>query len=205
MGDWPARDGSAGVSPEGWLPDRVSVGALTRAFPPDLVDRVVATTRPPRAAASIAAGPAGGVLRAGVVAVSGPELRLRAGHGQVGGRAVSPPPRPASCWSIDPDGWVDAGAGRRWRPPNMSGLARAAGWGPIRCTCCSTRSPGPVGAPDAAGVFCGCGWCPWTAPPLTCPTRRRTTSTSGGRRMPPEPGRSRRSGGWPRRSRAPGR
>ena len=39
-----AHDGSAGVSPEGWLPDRVSVGALTRAFPPDLVDRVVATT-----------------------------------------------------------------------------------------------------------------------------------------------------------------
>jgi len=36
--------GPAGVSPEGWLPDRVSVGALTRAFPPDLVDRVVATT-----------------------------------------------------------------------------------------------------------------------------------------------------------------
>ena len=41
---WVARDGSAGLSPEGWLPDRVSVGALTRAFPPELVDRVVATT-----------------------------------------------------------------------------------------------------------------------------------------------------------------
>src|SRR3954463_7677594 len=44
---------------------------------------------------AVVAGPAGGVLRAGVVAVSGPELRLRAGHGQVGGGAVSPPPRPA--------------------------------------------------------------------------------------------------------------
>ena len=32
------------MSPEGWLPDRVSVGALTRTFPPELVDRVVATT-----------------------------------------------------------------------------------------------------------------------------------------------------------------
>ena len=41
---WVAHDGSAGLSPEGWLPDRVSVGALTRAFPPELVDRVVATT-----------------------------------------------------------------------------------------------------------------------------------------------------------------
>src|SRR5690349_18399588 len=39
-----AHDGSAGVSPEGWLPDRVSVGALTRTFPPELVDRVVAAT-----------------------------------------------------------------------------------------------------------------------------------------------------------------
>jgi hypothetical protein len=41
---WVAHDGSAGVSPEGWLPDRVSVGALTRAFPPELVDRIVAMT-----------------------------------------------------------------------------------------------------------------------------------------------------------------
>ena len=39
-----AHDGSAGVSPEGWLPDRVSVGQLSRVFPPELVDRVVATT-----------------------------------------------------------------------------------------------------------------------------------------------------------------
>src|SRR3954447_6764659 len=44
---------------------------------------------------AVVAGPAGGVFRAGVVAVPGPELRLRAGHGQVGGGAVSPPPRPA--------------------------------------------------------------------------------------------------------------
>ena len=42
-----AHDGSAGVSPEGWLPDRVSVGALTRAFPPELVDHVVNTTDTP--------------------------------------------------------------------------------------------------------------------------------------------------------------
>ena len=39
-----AHDGSAGVSPDGWLPDRVSVGALSRAFPPDLVDGVVDAT-----------------------------------------------------------------------------------------------------------------------------------------------------------------
>ena len=39
-----AHNGSVGVSPDGWLPDRVSVGALSRAFPPDLVDRVVDAT-----------------------------------------------------------------------------------------------------------------------------------------------------------------
>jgi hypothetical protein len=32
------------LSPYGWLPDRISVGALTRAFPPDLVDAVVDAT-----------------------------------------------------------------------------------------------------------------------------------------------------------------
>ena len=35
-----AYDGSDGVSPEGWLPDR----AVTRTFPPELVDRVVEVT-----------------------------------------------------------------------------------------------------------------------------------------------------------------
>jgi hypothetical protein len=39
-----AHDGSAGVSPDGWLPDRVSIGALTKSFPPHLVDRAIAAT-----------------------------------------------------------------------------------------------------------------------------------------------------------------
>jgi hypothetical protein len=69
---------------------------------------------------------AGGVLRAGVVAVPRPELRLRAGHGQTGGRAVSPRRGQQLLeGGLDPDGWVAAGAGRRWRPPNISSLARA--------------------------------------------------------------------------------
>ena len=38
------HDGSEGLSPQGWLPDRVSVGPLTKAFPPELMDRVVETT-----------------------------------------------------------------------------------------------------------------------------------------------------------------
>ena len=44
----------------------------------------------PGGAAAAAAGPAGGVLRPGVVAVPGPELRVRAGDDQASGRAVSP-------------------------------------------------------------------------------------------------------------------
>ena len=32
------------MSPDGWLPDRISVGVLTRAFPPKLVDEVVEVT-----------------------------------------------------------------------------------------------------------------------------------------------------------------
>ena len=37
-----AHDGSEGLSPDGWLPDRISVGVLTRVFTPELVDAVVA-------------------------------------------------------------------------------------------------------------------------------------------------------------------
>jgi hypothetical protein len=36
------HDVSEGLSPEGWLPDLVTVGALTRVFPPELVDEVLA-------------------------------------------------------------------------------------------------------------------------------------------------------------------
>jgi hypothetical protein len=39
-----AHDGSVGVSPEGWLPDRVSIGALTWTFTPALVDEAIAAT-----------------------------------------------------------------------------------------------------------------------------------------------------------------
>src|ERR1700748_1286065 len=36
-----AHDGSEGLSPDGWLPDRISVGVLTRVFTPELVDAAV--------------------------------------------------------------------------------------------------------------------------------------------------------------------
>ena len=58
---------------------------------------------------------------------------------------------------LDPDGWVDAGAGRRWRPPNISSLSRARGKlgaDPLRML--FEQVAGPVGADGAPGVFC-CG------------------------------------------------
>jgi len=48
-----AHDGSEGLSPDGWLPDRISVGVLTRVFTPELVD---AAERVQAAATSEAAG-----------------------------------------------------------------------------------------------------------------------------------------------------
>ena len=152
-----AHDGSAGVSPEGWLPDRVSVGALTRAFPPELVDRVVDTTDtrevrrrllPARLvvyfvlALWLFRGPNCGYGRVMVKLVDALYHRRR-------GRQL-----PEGV--LDLDGWVDAGAGRRWRPPNISNLARARsrlGADPLHML--FEQVAGPVGAPDAAGVFCG--------------------------------------------------
>ncbi|MDN5851434.1 MAG: transposase domain-containing protein, partial [Actinomycetia bacterium] len=58
---------------------------------------------------------------------------------------------------LDPEGWVDAGAGRRWRPPHISSLSRARsrlGADPLHML--FDEVAGPVGTDDAAGVFyCG--------------------------------------------------
>ena len=141
-----AHDGSAGVSPEGWLPDRVSVGALTRAFPPELVDRVVATTDtreirrrllPARLvvyfvlALWLFRGPNCGYGRVMVKLVDALYHRRR-GQQLLDG-------------VLDPDGWVDAGEGRRWRPPNISSLARARtrlGADPLHMLFDAGRRPG---------------------------------------------------------------
>ena len=142
-----AHDGSAGVSPEGWLPDRVSVGALTRAFPPDLVDRVVATTDsreirrrllPARLvvyfvlALWLFRGPNCGYGRVMVKLVDALYHRRR-GQQLLDG-------------VLDPDGWVDAGEGSAVAATEHLLRCRgpALGWGPIRCTSCSTTVAGPV-------------------------------------------------------------
>ena len=43
-----AHDGSEGLSPDGWLPDRISVGVLARVFTPELVDAAGAGAREQR-------------------------------------------------------------------------------------------------------------------------------------------------------------
>jgi hypothetical protein len=143
------------------LPDRVSVGALTRTFPPELVDRVVAATDtrelrrrllPARLvvyfvlALWLFRGPNCGYGRVMVKLVDALYHRRR-GEQLLGG-------------VLDPDGWVEAGAGRRWRPPNISSLSRARtrlGADPLHML--FDEVAGPVGgsaADDAVGVFC-CG------------------------------------------------
>jgi len=127
---WVAHDGSAGMSPEGWLPDRVSVGALTRTFPPELVDRVVATTDtrelrrrllPARLvvyfvlALWLFRGPNCGYGRVMVKLVDALYHRRRAELLLDG--------------VLDPDGWVEAGDGRRWRGHRTSPRCRRRGPG----------------------------------------------------------------------------
>jgi len=147
------------LSPQGWLPDRVSVGALTKAFPPELVDRVVETTDTREVRRRL--------LPARLVVYFVLALWLfrgrNCGYGQVLGKLVDGlyhRRRGAQLleerrW--DPQGWVDAGGGRSWRIPNISSLSRARarlGADPVHMLFDAVA--GPVGAQDAAGVFC-CG------------------------------------------------
>ena len=58
---------------------------------------------------------------------------------------------------LDPDGWVDAGRGRRWRQPNISNLARGRGkLGPAPVRFLFEQVAGPIGEEGTPGVSC-CG------------------------------------------------
>ena len=153
-----AHDGSAGVSPEGWLPDRVSVGALTRAFPPELVDRMVEATDSRELRRRLLPARLVVYFVLALWLFRGPNC----GYGRVLGKLVDAlyhrrRGEQLLDGVLDPQGWVDAGGGRRWRPPNISSLARARarlGADPLHML--FEQVAGPVGAVDAAGVFC-CG------------------------------------------------
>jgi Insertion element 4 transposase N-terminal/Transposase DDE domain len=154
-----AHDGSEGLSPDGWLPDRISVGVLARVFTPELVDAAVeaAGAREQRRR----------LLPARLVVYFVLALWLfrgrNSGYGQVmvkladglyhqrrAGDLLAGQP-------LDPDGWIDAGQGRRWKPPNISSLSRGRGkLGPAPVRFLFEQVAGPIGDAGAPEVFC-CG------------------------------------------------
>ena len=153
-----AHDGSEGLSPDGWLPDRISIGVLTRAFPPELVDEVIAVTGTREQRRRL--------LPARLVMYFVLALWLfrgrNCGYGQVMAKLADGlyhQRRGADLLAgqLDPGGWVDAGEGRRWRQPNISSLSRGRGKlgaDPVRML--FEHVAGPVAAVGAPGVFC-CG------------------------------------------------
>ena len=153
-----AHDGSEGLSPDGWLPDRISVGVLTRVFTPELVDAAVedAGAREQRRR----------LLPARLVVYFVLALWLfrgrNCGYGQVMVKLADGlyhQRRAAGLLAgdLDPDGWVDAGQGRRWRPPNISSLSRGRGkLGPAPVRFLFEQVAGLIGDDEAPGVSC-CG------------------------------------------------
>jgi len=153
-----AHDGSEGLSPVGWLPDRISIGVLARVFTPELVDEAVdsAGAREQRRR----------LLPARLVVYFVLALWLfrgrNCGYGQVmlkladglysrrlGADLLEG--RPATGMR------VDAGQGREWWLPNPSSLSRGrAKLGPGVHRYLFEQVAGPLGADDAPGVFC-CG------------------------------------------------
>jgi len=153
-----AHDGSEGLSPDGWLPDRISVGVLTRVFTPELVDAAVADAGAREQRRRL--------LPARLVVYFVLALWLfrgrNCGYGQVmtklaDGLYHQRRGTDLLAGQLDPDGWVDAGRGRRWRQPNISNLARGRGkLGPAPVRFLFEQVTGPAGEEGTPGVSC-CG------------------------------------------------
>jgi hypothetical protein len=153
-----AHDAAEGLSPDGWLPDRISVGVLARAFPPELVDEVIEATGTREVRRRL--------LPARLMVYFVLALWLfrgrNCGYGQVMAKLADGlyhrrRGEDLLAGRLDPDGWVDAGAGRRWRQPNISSLSRGRGkLGADPLHMLFEHAAGPVAADGAPGVFC-CG------------------------------------------------
>src|SRR5258705_7373079 len=153
-----AHDGAEGLSPDGWLPDRISIGVLTRAFPPELVDEAVEVTGKREQRRRL--------LPARLMVYFVLALWLfrgrNSGYGQVMAKLADGlyhQRRGADLLAgrLDPGGWVDAGGGRRWKQPNISSLSRGRGkLGPDPVRMLFEQVAGPTAADGAPGVFC-CG------------------------------------------------
>ena len=153
-----AHDGSEGLSPDGWLPDRISIGVLTRVFTPELVDAAVeaAGAREQRRR----------LLPARLVVYFVLALWLfrgrNCGYGQVMTKLADGlyhQRRAADLLdgAAGPGRLGGCGQGRRWRPPNISSLSRGRGkLGPAPVRILFEQVAGPIGDDGAPGVFC-CG------------------------------------------------
>ncbi len=153
-----AHDGSEGLSPDGWLPDRISVGVLTRAFPPELVDEVVEVTGTREQRRRL--------LPARLMVYFVLALWLfrgrNCGYGQVMSKLADGlyhqrRAKDLLAGQLPAGGRVDAGQGREWWLPNISSLSRGRGKlgaDPVRML--FEQVAGPTGADGAPGVFC-CG------------------------------------------------
>ena len=153
-----AHDGSEGLSPDGWLPDRISVGVLTRAFPPDLVDEVVEATGTREQRRRL--------LPARLMVYFVLALWLfrgrNCGYGQVmpsWPTACTASGAALTCW---PASWTRTagsmrgragGGGSRTSPRCRAGRGKL-GSDPVRML--FEHVAGPTGADGAPGVFC-CG------------------------------------------------
>ena len=153
------------MSPDGWLPDRISVGVLTRAFPPEMVDEVVEVTGTREQRRRL--------LPARLMVYFVLALWLfrgrNCGYGQVmpklaGGLYGQRRGADLLAGKLAPGGRVDAGQGRQWWLPNISSLSQGRGsWALIRCGCCSSGWPGRPRRTARRGCFAaGCGWSRWT-------------------------------------------
>ena len=153
-----AHDGSEGLSPDGWLPDRISVGVLTRAFPPELVDEVIEVTGTREQRRRL--------LPARLMVYFVLALWLfrgrNCGYGQVmlklaDGLYCQRRGADLLAGELAPGMRVDAGQGRQWWLPNISSLSRGRGKlgaDPVRML--FEHIAGPAGEDGAPGVSC-CG------------------------------------------------
>src|SRR3954453_1132272 len=145
--------GRRGSRRRGGCPPGGRWGALTRAFPPEVVDRVVATTDTREIRRRLLPARLVVCFVLALWAVRGPNCGYGGGRVRVV-EALYHRRRGQQLLDgvLDPEGWVDAGEGRRWRPPNISSLSRARtrlGADPLHML--FEQVAGPVGAPDAAG------------------------------------------------------
>src|SRR5512132_245089 len=161
------------------LPDRIAIGVLTRTFPPELMDRVIAKTGRGEQRQRL--------LPARVVVYYTLAMCLFA---QVGYEEVM-------RLLVEGLAWARRWQGS-WQVPDKSSIARARarlGPAPLRALFVEVARPLATRKTRGRGIATG-GWWRWTAPPWTWRTRPPTPRRSVGPQAAAGRGRSRRSAWW---------